>query len=117
MKFEIGDKVFLKIALMKRVMRFEKKGRISPRCIGLYEIFYKIGDVAYKLALPPILVKVHNVFYLSMLRKYTSNPSHILKKQPIELDKNLIYEEWAVQILDRKEKELHNKNITLVKVL
>lgn len=105
------------MAPMEEVMRFGKKGKLSPRYIGSNKILDKIGDMAYKLTLPPTLTKVYNVFHASMMRKYISDPSHVLEEQPIELDKNLTYEEWALQILDRKEKELRNKKIALVKVL
>ncbi|PON31376.1 LOW QUALITY PROTEIN: Chromo domain containing protein [Parasponia andersonii] len=115
--FFVGDKVFLKVAPMKGVMRFGKKGKLSPRFIGPYEILEKVGIVAYRLALPPKLSGVHNVFHVSMLRKYVSDPSHVLNQEPLDLDPKLNYKERPLQILDRKEKELRNKKIPLVKVL
>ena len=80
LEFSINDKVFLKVAPMKGIMRFGKKGKLSPRFIGLYEILEKIGKVAYRLALPPELSSVHNVFHVSILRRYISNPSHVLSQ-------------------------------------
>ncbi|XP_075500138.1 uncharacterized protein LOC142538725 [Primulina tabacum] len=115
--FEVGDHVFIKIAPLKGVMRFGKKGKLSPRYIGPFEIFEKIGDRAYRLALPPDLDRVYNVFHVSMLRKYLSNPSHVLRYDSLDLLPNLSYEEMPVQILDRKVKVLRNKEIGLVKVL
>ncbi|KAL5555163.1 hypothetical protein UlMin_037399 [Ulmus minor] len=117
LEFQVGDLVFLKVAPMKGVMRFGKKGKLSPRYIGPFEILERIGKVAYKLALPSELSTVHNVFHVSMLRKYISDPSHVLKSEPIEIRENLTYEEQSVQILDRKDKALRNKVIPLVKVL
>ncbi|KAL5560348.1 hypothetical protein UlMin_036559 [Ulmus minor] len=73
--------------------------------------------VAYKLDLPPELSFVHNVFHVSMLRKYVSDPSHVLVSEPIEVREYMTYEEQLVQILDRKEKAFRNKVISLVKVL
>ncbi|KAL5578816.1 hypothetical protein UlMin_011258 [Ulmus minor] len=102
---------------MKGVMRFGKKGKLSPRYIRPFEILERIGKVAYKLALPSELSAVHNVFHVSMLRKYISNPSHVLERESIEVREDLTYEEQPVQILDRKDKTLHNKVIPLVKVL
>ncbi|XP_062088883.1 uncharacterized protein LOC133795447 [Humulus lupulus] len=85
------------------------------------DVEFNIGDkvekVAYRLALPPSLSNVHDVFYVSLLRKYVPDPSHVLNYEPIEVEQDLTYEEKPVKILDRKEKELRNKNISLVKVL
>ena len=63
---------------MKKMLRFEKKDKLSLRFIGPFEIFGRIGLAVYKLALSPTLVTVHNVFHVSMLQKYTLNPTHII---------------------------------------
>ena len=73
--------------------------------------------MAYRLALPPDLEKIHNVFHVSMLRKYRSDPSHVVSSETIELRPDLTYEEEPMEILAREVKELRNKNISLVKVL
>ncbi|KAL5540174.1 hypothetical protein UlMin_045925 [Ulmus minor] len=117
LEFNEGDHVFLKIAPMKGVMRFGRKGKLSPRFIGPFEILKRVGKVAYQLALPPSLSAVHNVFHVSMLKKYVSDPSHVLQEAPVEIDEKLSYEERPVRILDRKTKELRNKIVALVKVL
>ncbi|KAL5538397.1 hypothetical protein UlMin_045742 [Ulmus minor] len=83
LEFQVGDSVFLKVAPMKGVMRFGKKGKLSLRFIGPFEILERIGKVAYKLALPPELSSVHNVFHVSMLKKYVSDSSHVLEHEPI----------------------------------
>ena len=70
---------------MKGVMRFGKKGKLSPRYIGPFEILEMIGKVVYKLALPQELLAVHNVFHVSMLRKYILDPLHVLEREPIEV--------------------------------
>ena len=70
LEFQRGDFVFLKVAPMKGVMRFGKKDKLSPRYIGPFEITERIGKVAYKLALPSELSTVHNVFHVSMLKRY-----------------------------------------------
>ncbi|PKI58994.1 hypothetical protein CRG98_020614 [Punica granatum] len=87
-------------------MRFGKKGKLSPRYIGSYEILERIEKVAYRLALPPELSRIHNVFHLSMLRKYIPDPSHVLSYQPVELNEDLTYEEEPMEIIDRKERSL-----------
>ncbi|XP_050267314.1 uncharacterized protein LOC126712144 [Quercus robur] len=109
--------VFLKVAPMKGVMRFGKKGKLSPRFISPFEILKRIGKVSYKLALPPTLAGVHNVFHVSMLRRYIPNPSHVLNYEPLKIKDNLTYEEVPIQILDCKDQVLRTKTISLVKVL
>ncbi|TYJ96313.1 pol protein [Cucumis melo var. makuwa] len=117
LEFEIGDKVFLKVAPMKGVLRFERRGKLSPRFVGPFEILERIGPVAYRLALPPSLSTVHDVFHVSMLRKYVPDPSHVVDYEPLEIDENLSYVEQPVEILAREVKTLRNKEIPLVKVL
>ena len=117
LEFNVGDNVFLKVAPMKGVMRFGKKGKLSPHFIGPFEILERVCEVAYKLALPPSLASVHNVFHVLMLKKYIQNSSHVLSYKQLELGSDLSYEEQPIQILDRKEKQLRNRKIPLVKVL
>ena len=94
-----------------------EKSKLSPRFIGPYEVIEKVGPVAYHLALPPDLEKIYNVFHVSMLRRYRSDPSHVVSSETIELRPDLTYEEELVETLAREVKELRNKKIPLVKVL
>ena len=80
LQFEIGDRFFLKISLWKCVLRFEKRGKLSPRYIRPYDIVSMVGPVAYKLKLPPELSKIHDTLHVSMLRKYIPDPSHVLRE-------------------------------------
>ena len=96
-RYEIDEKVFLKVLPWTKVMRFGKSGKLSPRFIGPYEVIEKVGPVAYKLALPPELEKIHNVFHVSMLRRYKSNPSHVVPLETIELRPDLTYKEELVE--------------------
>ena len=98
-RYEIDEKVFLKVSPWKKVMKFGKKGKLSPRFIGPYEVIEKVGPVAYRLALLPELEKIHNVFHVSMLRRYRSDPSHVVSSETIELRLDLTYEEGLVEIL------------------
>ncbi|KAK5793891.1 hypothetical protein PVK06_035064 [Gossypium arboreum] len=116
-EYQVGDKVFLKVSPWKKVLRFGRKGKLSPRFIGPYEVSERVGPVAYRLILPPELEKIHNVFHVSMLRRYRSDPSHVITPSEIEIQPNLSYEEEPVRILMREAKELRNKKIPLVKVL
>ncbi|KAL0537039.1 hypothetical protein IC582_026007 [Cucumis melo] len=117
LEFEVGDKVFLKVAPMRGVLRFERRGKLSPCFVGPFEILERIGPVAYRLALPPSLSTVHDVFHVSMLRKYVPDPSHVVDYEPLEIDENLSYAEQLVEVLAREVKTLRNKEIPLVKVL
>ncbi|GAA0145743.1 hypothetical protein LIER_05867 [Lithospermum erythrorhizon] len=117
LSFEVSDRVFLKISPWKWVMRFGKKGKLSPRYIGPFEILTKVGAVAYQLALPKELERIHDVFHVSCLRKYVPDESHVLEFQPDDLGEDLTYEEGPVRILDQKKKVLRNKEVNLVKVL
>ena len=117
LQFEIGDRVFLKISPWKGILRFGRRGKLSPRFIGPYEIVSKVGPVAYRLKLPLELSWIHDTFHVSMLRKYIPDPSHVLREQPVQLKENRNYEETPVQIVDHKEQVLRSKVISLVKVL
>ena len=99
--FSPGDLVFLKVSPMKGVMRFGKKGKLAPKYIGPFEIRSRVGEVAYRLVLPPKLSRIHPVFHVSMLRKYISDLSHVLQPHTVELSEDLTYEEHLVTIVDQ----------------
>ena len=86
LEFEVGDHVFLKVMPKRGVVRFGKRGKLSPRFIGPFEILERVGTVAYQLALPPSMSGVHEVFHVSMLRKYTPDPAHVVDWGQIEVD-------------------------------
>ncbi|XP_074271314.1 uncharacterized protein LOC141595246 [Silene latifolia] len=116
-EFEVGDKVLLKVSPMRGVMRFGKRGKLSQKFIGPYEILDRVGEVAYRLILPPSLDRVHNIFHVLQLRKYVSDPSHVLEVENIELDEALTYAELLKDILDRKVRKTRNGETVLLKVL
>ena len=84
-EYEVSDKVFLKVSPWRKVLRFWKKGNLSLRFIGPYEILERVGHVAYRLPLPPKLAKLHDVFHVSMLRRYRSEQSHVLPVQEVQV--------------------------------
>ena len=117
LEFEVGDFVFLKVKAHRGFIRFGSKGKLAPRYIGPFKITERIGNVSYRLALPPSMERVHNVFHVSLLRKYLHDPSHVIPVEEIEVDENATYKTQPVRILDSKVQELRNKSINLVKVL
>ena len=93
------------------MIRFRTSGKLKPRFIGPFPILDRVGNCAYRLALPPSLARVHNVFHVSM-------KDHIITNfEDLELQSNLTYEEKPICILVREIKTLRNKEIPLVKVL
>ena len=115
--FSVGDMIFLKISPWKSVIRFHNRGKLNPPYIGPFTILERIGSVAYRLELPSELEKIHNVFHISMLKKYKPNSSHILEEPLVELSENLSFEVQSIKILDRQDKAFCSKVIPVVKVL
>ena len=96
--------VFLKVAPWKRVIRFQKIGKLNPRYISPFKILKRIGPIAYRLELPQDLERIHDVFHVFMLRKYISDSSHVLKAPPVKLNEDLSFEVQLVGIVDKKLK-------------
>ncbi|RVW50103.1 Retrovirus-related Pol polyprotein from transposon gypsy [Vitis vinifera] len=116
LEFEVGDHVFLKVSPMKSIMRFWKKGKYGPHFVRPFKVLERVGTLAYKVALPPSLSKIHNVFHVSTLRKYIYDPSHVVELEPIQISKDLTYEEVPVQIMDVMDKVLCHAVVKLVKI-
>ena len=109
--------MFLKLSPWKNILRFGRKGKLSPRFIGPCEILERVRPIAYRLALPPELAKLNDVFHVSMLQRYRSDPSHKLPIQDIQVQEDFTFEEEPKAILDREIKQLRKKKFPLVKVL
>ncbi|KAG8489280.1 hypothetical protein CXB51_017326 [Gossypium anomalum] len=105
-EYSVGDMVFLKVSPWKKILRFGKKGKLSLRFIGPYRVLKRVGPVAYQLELPLELDRIHDVFHVSMLRRYRSDPTHVVPVTEIEVQTDLTFQEEPVQILDRDVKIL-----------
>ena len=117
LEFEVGDHVFLKVIPKRGVVRFGRREKLSPRFIGPFEILERIGTVAYRLALPPSMSGVHEAFHVSMLRRYTPDPAHVVDWGQVEIDTDGIFEEGPVCIVDSRYRVLRRKTVRLVRVL
>ena len=99
------------------VVRFGKRGKLSPRFIGPFEILEWVGTVVYRLALSPNMLGVHEVFHVSMLRRYTPDPTHVVDWGEIEVYTDETFEEGPVCIMDSRDQVLQCKTVRLVRVL
>ena len=117
LEFKMGDHVFLKVMPKRGVIRFGKRGKLSPRYIGPFEVLKRVGVVAYRLVLPPSFSSVHEVFHVSILWKYTQDPTHIVNWGELVVDAEGTFEEGLVRIMDSREQVLRGKTVSLVKVL
>ncbi|XP_004514501.1 uncharacterized protein [Cicer arietinum] len=114
---EMGDHVFLRVTPTTGVHKAMKSKKLTLKFIRPHKISARIGPVAYRIAFPPILSKIHDVFHVSQLRKYLTDMSHVIKLDTIQLKDNLSFEVLPVRIDDRKIKRLRNKDVSLVKVI
>nr|GEW50838.1 hypothetical protein [Tanacetum cinerariifolium] len=112
-----GDHVFLKVSPARGVRRFGIKGKLSPRFIGPFEILDRVGEVSYRLALPPQLSHVHDVFYVSLLRGYKYHPLHVITYPLDQIRTDLSYVEEPEAIIDRQDRVMRKKTIPFVKIL
>ena len=99
------------------VVRFCKHGKLLLRFIGPFEKLERVGTFAYRLALPPSMSGVHEVFHVSMLRRYTPDPAHVVDWGEIEVDIDETFEERPLCILDSRDQVLRRKTVRLVRVL
>ena len=97
-------------------MRFGRKRKLSPRFMEQFEVLERVGTLAYKVALPPTLSKIHNIFHVSTLRKYIYDPFHVVELEPIQISEDLTYEEVPIHIVDVMDKVLRHVVVKLVKI-
>nr|GEU66441.1 putative reverse transcriptase domain-containing protein [Tanacetum cinerariifolium] len=98
------------------VVCFGKKGKLAPRFVGPFEITERIGVVAYRLRLPQELSSVHDMLYVSNLKKCLADPTPHVPLEEIQVDANLNFVEEPVEILEREIKKLKRNRIPIVKM-
>jgi hypothetical protein len=116
LSFEVRDFLYLKVSLIRGVRRFEVKGKLAPRYIGLYQILAKRGEVAYQLSLPEGLSVVHDVFHVSQLKECLCVPEEQLPVEGLEVQEDLTYTEKPAQILETADRVTRRKTIRMCKV-
>ncbi|KAD3067208.1 hypothetical protein E3N88_35088 [Mikania micrantha] len=115
-EFNVGDRVLLKVSPWKGIIQFRKRGKLSPRYIGPFQIEARVGKVAYRLNPLEELNGIHPTFHVSLLRKCLTDEQAHIPLDDIEVDDKLNYIEEPVAIVDTKEKQLRNKTVRQVRV-
>nr|GFA50761.1 putative reverse transcriptase domain-containing protein [Tanacetum cinerariifolium] len=115
-KFEVGDKVMLKVSPWRGVIRFGNRGKVSPQFSGPFKVIERIGPVAYKLELPDKLHGIHDTFHISNLKRCFVNDDVVIPLDEVQFDDKLNFVEEPVEIMDREVKRLKQSQIPIVKV-
>jgi hypothetical protein len=115
-KFEEGDHVYLKVSPLRGMKRFKVKGKLSPRFIGPFRVFRRVGEMAYQLELPDNLSNVHNVFHVSQLKKCLRVHEEQLPIEELSVQGDLTYTEYPIMILNTLTRVTRNKVIKMCKV-
>jgi hypothetical protein len=114
--YEVGDQVFLRVKPHKSLIKFGKGAKISPRFMGPFVIVERKGLMAYRLALPDSLRCTHDVFHVSVLRHYISDPTHVIDMSSLQvLDEGALMAE-PICILDHRIRQLRRRTVEQVKV-
>jgi hypothetical protein len=116
LEFEEGDHVYLKVSPIRGMSRFKVKGKLSPRFIGPFRIFRRVGELACQLELPDHLFDVHDVFHVSQLKKCLCVPKEQLPMAELSVEGDLTYTEYPIKIIDILTRVTRNKVIKMCKV-
>jgi hypothetical protein len=116
LSFKIHDFIYLKVSPMRGTHKFKVKGKLAPKYVRPFKIVDRKGEVAYQLELPPQLSDVHDVFYMSQLKKCLRVPEEQLPMEELDLGGDLSYSEKPVRSLDTVERITRNKVIKMRKV-
>jgi hypothetical protein len=104
-EFKVGDHVFLKLKANRSSLKLGNCAKLEARFCGSFEILERIGPVAYMLALPASMT-VHNIFHVSLLKKYIPDANHVIYWNVIQVEQEGVLQVHHVHILDQKSKQL-----------
>nr|GEV16708.1 putative reverse transcriptase domain-containing protein [Tanacetum cinerariifolium] len=116
LKFQVGDRVMLKVSPWKGVVHFSNWGKLNPRYIGPFKVLAKVGTVAYRLELPEQLSRVHSMFHVSNLKKCLSDEPLAISLDEVHIDDKLRFVEEPVEVMDCEVKRLNQSRIPIIKV-
>jgi hypothetical protein len=114
--YEVDDRVFLWVKLHKSSIKFGKGAKLSPRFMGPFKIVERKGPMAYRLALPDSLRRMHDVFHVSVLRHYISDPTHVIDMSSLQVSDEGALMAEPVRILDHRVRQLRRRTVDQVKV-
>ncbi|KAL1224845.1 RNA-directed DNA polymerase-like protein [Cardamine amara subsp. amara] len=117
LEFEVRDRVYLKMALLRGPNRSITATKLSPRYMGPFRIVERVGPVAYQLELPEIMHAFHKVFHVSMLKKCFHRGDEVVAEIPSDLQPNLTVKARPLRVVERRVKELRRKKIPMMRVL
>ncbi|XP_024995271.1 uncharacterized protein LOC112528474 [Cynara cardunculus var. scolymus] len=115
-EFQVGDRVMLKVSPWKGIIRFGKRGKLSPRFLGPFKVLARVGLQAYKLELPSEMSGIHNTFHVCYLGKCLTEEDSVIPLSEIRVDENNRCVEEPEAILESKTKVLRHKKVVMVKV-
>eukprot|EP00253_Pinus_taeda_P029028 PITA_29028 len=114
-EYQIGDHAYVRIQAKKSTLQWSGCAKLAPRYCGPFQVLARVGPMAYQLALPSH-IRVHNVFHVSVLKKYVYDPKHVIRWQEIRVEPEGEVLVEPLKVLDRREVQLRKRVITQVKV-
>ena len=111
----MGDHVYLRIKPKKSILYTGSCEKLAPCYCGPFEVLERVGPVAYKFALPSH-IKVHDVFHVSLLKKYVHDPTHVIDWNVIQVEPEGEFLPEPLRVVAREEIELRNRIMARVKV-